>query len=126
MNETFTLILVAVLSGGIGAGVLKLIGDRLAWKRERTAKKEDKADNRTQERLKAIEEKTDAQSEALKYILYDRIRYLALSYISEGEIDFDDRRILNDMHKSYHYGLDGNGDLDGLMSQVNALPLKLK
>jgi len=58
--------------------------------------------------------------------LYDRIRFVALSYIEEGEVDFDDRRILNDMHRSYHVGLNGNGDLDELMKQVNKLPLKLK
>ena len=126
INDTLKVILLAVLSGGIGAGALKLIGDKLAWKREREAKKEDNAEKRTQERLKAIEEKTDAQSEALKYMLYDRIRYLGQAYISDGEIDFDDRKILNDMHRVYHFGLNGNGDLDGLMNQVNALPLKLK
>ena len=39
-------------------------------------------------------------------------------------MDFDDRRILNLMHKSYHDGLGGNGDLDNVMNDVNRLPLK--
>lgn len=135
MNDVIKDILIAVVSGGVGAAVIKLIGDGLAWKRNRKAVKEDKAEQKkedakkqaalhTEERLKTIETKTDAQSEALKYILYDRIRYLGQAYIAEGEVDFDDRRILNDMHRSYHNGLCGNGDLDALMAEVNRLPLK--
>ena len=126
MNETFTLILVAVLSGGIGAGVLKLIGDRLAWKRERTAKKEDKAEKITVEDFEKMKADVKAVKEANKFILYDRIRFLAMEYIKDGEIDFDERRILKDMHTSYHYGLNGNGDLDNLMKKIDDLPLKLK
>ena len=62
----------------------------------------------------------------IKFILYDRIKYLAQTYIAAGEVDFDDRRILNAMHKVYHGGLDGNGDLDDLMNAVGELPLKKK
>lgn len=131
MNE----ILVAVLSGGAVVAVIEGIREALKWRRTRKAQMEDKAeakeeykqkqaDLKTEERLEAIEKKTDAQSEAIKYILYDRIRYLGQAYIAEREIDFDDRRILNDMHHSYHFGLKGNGDLDTLMKEVNHLPLK--
>ena len=56
--------------------------------------------------------------------MYDRIRFLGQAYIAEGEIDFDDRRILRQMHTSYHNGLGGNGDLDALMEEVDSLPLK--
>ena len=49
---------------------------------------------------------------------------LARYYSANGAVDFDDRRILNQMHKSYHDGLGGNGDLDNIMSEVNRLPLK--
>lgn len=66
----------------------------------------------------------DAQNEAMKYVLYDRIRFLGQAYIDAGEIDFDDRRILNNMHHSYYFGPGGNGDLDTLMNKVNHLPLK--
>jgi hypothetical protein len=79
-----------------------------------------------EQRLTTMEVQNTAQSEALKYILYDRIRYLGQEYINDGEIDFDDRRILNAMHEAYHDGLHGNGDLDNLMRDVNALPLKRK
>lgn len=126
MWNTIISVLIALISGGVGAAIVKLIGDHLAFKREQKSKKEDRAALNSEERLKSIEQKTDAQSTALKFILYDRIRFLGQAYIDDGEIDFDDRRILRDMHRSYHDGLGGNGDLDILMKQVDALPLKLK
>ena len=59
----------------------------------------------------------------MKWVMYDRIRHLGLSYIQDGAITFDDRRILKEMHTSYH-NLGGNGDLDKLMEGVYELPLK--
>ena len=114
----------AILSGSAVAAVIGLIGEWLRWRRERKAKKEDQAELKLEERLGLMEEQNKAQSEALKYILYDRIRFLGQAYIAAGEIDFDDRRILNSMHAAYHSGLKGNGDLDNLMRDVNALRLK--
>lgn len=116
----------AILSGSAVATVIGLIGEWLRWRRERKAKKEDQAELKLEERLTAMEQQNANQSEALKFILYDRIRFLGQAYIAEGKIDFDDRRILNSMHKVYHNGLNGNGDLDELMKAVNALPLKMK
>ena len=46
-----------------------------------------------------------------------------LQYIEAGEVDFDQRRILREMHTVYHFGLQGNGDLDQLMEAVAKLPL---
>ena len=114
----------------IGSSALAaLVGGTFEWfrfRRERKAKKEDIAELRLEERLDQMESQNKAQSEALKYILFDRIRFLGQAYITDGEIDFDDRRVLNEMHGSYHNGLGGNGDLDNLMRDVNALKLKRK
>lgn len=126
MQDVFIGVLIALLSGGVGAAIVKLIGDRAAFRRERKAAKEDKAALDFEDRLKSIETKTDAQSEALKFLLYDRVRYLGQAYIKEGCVDFDDRRILCAMHVAYHNGLGGNGDLDNLMQEVNKLPLKAR
>ena len=131
MNET----LVAILSGGAVVAVIEGIREALKWRRTRKAVKEDRAEKnaedakhaaelKTEERLGAIEKKVDVQREAMKFMLYDRIRYLGQAYIADKEIDFDDRRILNNMHHTYHDGLCGNGDLDTLMEEVNHLPLK--
>ncbi len=122
--EFIVAVAVAFVGGAAGAAIINGINERKMHKLERQDAKEDKEALDTERRLKVIESKTDAQSEALKFILYDRIRHLGQVYIAEGEIDFDDRRILNDMHRSYHSGLGGNGDLDKLMEAVNDLPLK--
>lgn len=109
-----------VLLSGTAVAIIEGVREYLAWRRSRKAEKEDKTDEKKEE----LEKKVDALVESQKYIMYDRIRYLGQAYINESEIDFDDRRILNGMHKSYHNGLGGNGDLDILMKEVNRLPLK--
>ena len=105
--------LVTIIGGAVGAALVTVIGKLLENRQARKYKKEDTET----EDMKAV--KT-----ALRYLLYDRIRMLGTKYIAQGYVDFDDRRILNDMHKSYHSGLDGNGDLDNLMQAVNGLPLR--
>lgn len=122
--EAWQIVLSFFAGGGVFVAIIGGIREALAFRRQRKAKKEDEKQMNISGRLEKIEAQMSAQSEALKYIMYDRIRYLGQGYIFNGEIDFDDRRILNDMHKSYHYGLGGNGDLDTLMSDVNKLPLK--
>ena len=117
-------IIITVISGGSVVAIIEGVREWLAWNRNRKAVKEDRATEEAVEKVKTLEEKVDALVEANRYILYDRIRYLGQCYIDEREIDFDDRRILNKMHESYHDGLDGNGDLDTLMEEVNHLPLK--
>lgn len=130
-NEVFY----AVLSGGVMVAIIEGIRECLAWRRNRKAIKEDRMEEKaeaeemqaaidTDNRLKKVEDKVDAIVESQKFIMFDRIRYLGQAYINEKEIDFDDRRILNNMHNSYHNGLGGNGDLDTLMEEVNHLPLK--
>lgn len=124
-------VIIAVVSGGSVVAVIEGVREWLSWRRNRKALKEDneaasveKAIEITAEKVNTLEEKVDALVEANRYILYDRIRFLGQCYIDEKEIDFDDRRILNKMHESYHNGLNGNGDLDTLMNEVNHLPLK--
>lgn len=130
-------ILLALLGGGVAVAVIEAIKEALAWRRNRKAQKEDraedKADMKTEERIKALEvDVSDIKKmmaslvESQKNVLFDRIQYLCRRYISEGEIDFDDRRGLNALHHSYHDGLGGNGDLDALMDSARALPLKPK
>lgn len=119
-------VLIAILSGGAAVALIEGLREWLGRRYEHREKLEDLAQRGIEKRLSALEEQNIAQSEALKYILYDRIRYLGQKYIAEGEIGFEDRRILNGMHAAYHNGLNGNGDLDNLMRDVNALHLKRK
>jgi len=106
-------IVLAILGGTAVAALINQIGESI---RQRRKRKYDKSDEKDKD--------MEAVKTGLKWVIYDRIRYLGQTYINQKKIDFDDRRILNEMHKCYHNGLGGNGDLDNLMSEVNALPLK--
>ncbi len=112
----------AILSASVLVAIIEGVREYLTWRRNRRDSKDENAEGR----IKNVEERILALADGVKYILYDRIRYLGQAYIADREIDFDDRRILNNMHKAYHTGLGGNGDLDTLMSEVNRLPLKKK
>lgn len=127
MNE----VLLCLLSGGVAAAVIKAAESLITWKLNRKAAQEDKEDNKKELALKneqaVVEQlKTEVASLRLgeRVILRDRIRYLGRVYIESGEIDFDDRQDLVDMHSVYHTELGGNGNLDGLMKDVMDLPLK--
>ena len=118
-------------TGVTGAAVIKLIDNVVQWYLQRKATKEDLVEENGREELQKIkdwekdmEDKVNALVNADKYILFDRIRYLGQKYVADDEVDFDDRRILSQMHEVYHNELGGNGDLDELMKAVNALPLK--
>lgn len=111
MSDTVIVALVAGISAIIG-GIITQLGEGI---RQKLKRKYDKVD--------AKDEDVQALKTGLKWVLYDRIRFMGQRYINDKQVDFDDRRILNEMHKSYHDGLGGNGDLDTLMSEVNKLPL---
>ena len=129
-----------VLTFICGAGGLALIEwarERWKFKAERKAAKEDRAEEKVDkigDLTKAVNKLTEEQEEqgkqldalrdGMKCVLLDRIIHLGQKYIEDGEVDFDDRKRLRDMHTSYHSGLKGNGDADAIMSAVDALPLK--
>ena len=126
-------IFVAIITGGALVAIIEGVREFLSWRRNRKAiqedRKEAKKDSETDGlklKMDALESKVDVLVQSQKFILFDRIRFLGQAYIEAGEIDFDDRRILNDMHRSYHDGLQADGDLDALMDEVNHLPLKIK
>lgn len=67
---------------------------------------------------------TDSIIRSNKLLMQDRIRHLGLKYIHEGEILFEDRKMLHDMWDEYHKAWHGNGDLNLIMGAVDELPLK--
>lgn len=107
-------IILAVLGGSALAALINQIGETFRAKK----KHQQDCESTEGKDIKAL--KT-----AMRFIMLDRIRWLGQAYIREKCITFDDRRLLNEMHDSYHNGLDGNGDLDTLMAAVNSLPLKI-
>lgn len=127
----------AFIFGGGGLALLEWAREASKFKAERKALKEDRMETKKdeiKELTKTVEDLKKQQTEmmdgvgalkdALKCVLLDRILYLGQSYISDGQIDFDDRRRLREMHDSYHNGLKGNGDADQIMKAVDDLPLK--
>ena len=109
-----------ILTGGVGAAAIKLLDNLIQWALARRAKKRDgEAHEETEQ-----EKKMNSLQAGLRVVLLDRIQYLGQCYIRDGEITFDDRRRLHMMHETYHDALNGNGDLDVIMAQVDKLPLK--
>lgn len=134
MKEIIAAAVAGLLSGGVTVAIVQGINAAIAFRRERKAKKEDRAAECAEEaqrmenadvikRLIKLEDDVAKIGEGLKWELFDRIRYLGQKYIEAGEVSFDDRRLLNEMHRASH-PLGVNGSLDGLMQAVNSLPLK--
>lgn len=129
--------LLAVLSAGIGSGLMAIV---LAWlqrkwkKADRKEEKEEEQEEATiaelKDEIKRLAVKVDNSAKAnaavvtaQKIIMVERIRYLGMCYISSGNIDLDDKEQMRKMHKAYK-ALGGNGDLDTVMDEVEHLPLK--
>lgn len=108
-----TEIIIAVLGGSALSALITQVGNYISDRRKR----KDAVEDRT-------EDKDAALKQGMKLLLADKIQYLGLRYIEEGEVTFSNKKMLNEMHSVYHKGLGGNGDYDGLMKEVNALPIK--
>lgn len=123
--ETF---IIGFLGTGVGAGIMVIVQMLLNRKWAKEDKKEAKAD-RTGEILTKLDNlavEVNHVKAANKYILSDRIKMLGTQYLEAGEIDFEDRRILHNLHSAYHDHCGGNGDYDILMREIDDLPLKHK
>jgi hypothetical protein len=105
-------LLTIALGGGFSAALVSGLIQLLLWRLNRKAAKEDK-NNDSDKHVK----------NALRILLYDRIKYLGRCYIEQGFVTADDLEDIVAMHKCYHDDLDGNGFLDTLMAQVKALPI---
>lgn len=108
-------ILALVLGGGFTTALVSGLIQLLLWRLNRKATKEDK-NHDSDKHVK----------NALRILMYDRIKYLGRCYIEHGFVTADDLEDIVAMHKCYHDDLDGNGFLDTLMAQVKALPIRKK
>lgn len=106
-------IIIAVLGGSALSALINQVGNYISDRRKRKDIVEDKA-----------EDKDAALKQGMKLLLADKLQYLGLRYIADGEIAFTNRKMLNEMHSVYHSGLGGNGDFDDLMEELNELPIK--
>ena len=106
-------IIIAVLGGSALSALITQVGNYISDRRKRKDAVEDKT-----------EDKDAALKQGIKLLLADKIQYLGLRYIEEGEVTFSNKKMLNEMHSVYHNGLGGNGDYDDLMEEFNELPIK--
>lgn len=125
--------IIGLLGTGIGAGIMVIVQMLLNRKWAKEDKQEAKTDklDELSEKLAGVETKLDSAIVALdhvkaadKSILSDRIKWLGTRCLEAGEIEFEDRRILHELHDAYHNHCGGNGDYDILMREVDELPLK--
>ena len=126
------LILAFLSGGGVAVAVIGIFKDKLNFKRQRQAEIEDREYKKIiEQQAKIIEwqgkadEKFKAQGEGIKFLLYDKIKYLGQQYIAQKEITFDDRKNLHAAHDVYHKELEGNGDFKEMMNDIDKLPLKV-
>lgn len=146
MSEVMKSFLLFLFGAG-GLALINVLQERWKFRAQRRAEKEDrkeekedqlkkiqeqleeiieqqKADNQEMTaRLEELEKQNKGLKDCMKYVLLDRILYLGHLYITKGQVSFDDRKRLGDMHSVYHNGLGGNGDADVVMHDVYELPL---
>lgn len=128
-------ILKVFLGGAGGAAVVTGIVSLIQWLLSRRAQKADRITakveaegERKEEAMKEINRKLDVLFLADRTVLYDRIKFLAKSYIDRGWVTVEELEDLNRMHGVYHDPdkLDGNGFLKDLMKTVNSLEKRAK
>lgn len=119
--------LLAILGGSVGAALVAGFFGVWTTKFKRKAEKEDRAEsNRVAdcaargEEINALRQQMKIALEVDRMLLYDKIKYLAKSYIKRGYVTVEELEDLNAMHKLYHDKdkLDGNGFLNDLMYTV--------
>lgn len=109
MNATIIInLIIGFLGAGIGSGIMVLVQMWL----QRKWQLEDRSS-----------EKVDAQTEALKVLMIDRVRSLGRAYIAQGHVTLEDKETIKEMYDSYK-GLGGNGHLKTLMNEVEKLEVK--
>ena len=106
-------VLIAILGGSALGALINKVGDYFINRMKHKYKQEDFED----QRIKAL-------IDGVRYLLLTAIKESGLQHLQEESISFEDRRLLHKMHKVYHDGLNGNGDLDELMRDIDNMPLK--
>lgn len=100
--------IIGILGAGIGSGIMAIALAKL----QRKWQKEDRS-----------EDLIDAQTEALKVLMIDRVRTLGREFVKQGYIILEDKETIDEMYQSYK-DLGGNGHLTTLMNEVNKLEVR--
>lgn len=101
-------LIIGLLGAGIGSGIMMIFHAIL----QRKWQKEDK-----------ISDQMDAQTEALKIFMVDRIKHLGKIYIKQHFIYYDDKEMLKEMYHSCKR-LGVNGQLETLTDEIDKLEVR--
>lgn len=96
MSENMVMILCALIGSGAATALVSGLLNRRAEKRR----------NET------------GESQGMRWLLQDRLEYLAKHYLERGVISYEELQKWNKGHHIYHDLLDGNGDLNILKSSL--------
>lgn len=145
MNTTNVLI-TCILSSTVAAALVNAIKEFILWKLNRKSIVSDRAEEKG-DRLEELSQEFSGMQEQInkiteicnnlevqlgvtiksnKVILQDRIKHLVFSYAKLEEISYEDKKLIHEMWRIYHYELSGNGDLDDVMEMLDEIPLKIK
>ena len=116
-------ILISIIGGAAGAAFVTGVFSLILFAVKRKAERADRAEDRENAEKSETQEAIEDLRMGLMILLYDRIKHLGMSYIKRGSITPEELKDLIGMHKIYHNELHGNGFLDRLMEQVEALPI---
>lgn len=67
--------------------------------------------------------KSDPTRDGVRLLLQDKVEYLAIKAIKSGEITYSKLKFLRASYHAYK-AMQGNGDLESLMEDVENLPIK--
>jgi len=126
MAYALPIILGSGVVSAVVAGLFMVIGKRMDHKAEAEKRKDAKVGKKEfeyEEFAEKITKLVEKMHIALTAILQDRIKYLCLRYIGEGEITGEELKDLLELHELYQTVLDGNGLLDTLIEQVKLLKI---
>ena len=101
-------LLIGILGAGIGSGLMMILHAIL----QRKWQKEDRSSD-----------KMDAQTEALKVLMRDRVNHLGRIYLKQGYISVMDKDTLKEMYTAYKR-LGGDGHLETIKDEVDKLEVR--
>lgn len=121
--QAIIIALIAASSGSITA----FVNSRIEARKKRNEQDADTAKilkklDELEEKLNGLENRLSGLERAQRITMHERIKRLAAKYCENGQISYSDYEIIKQMHQIYHNDLHGNGFLDAVMEDVDALP----
>ena len=115
MDDVIWVAIIGVI-GTLITSIFNLVNTKKEQKKGTLEKIETKVDN--------LSKKLDANGDGTKTLLADKLKYLCGKAINEGEITYDELRIIENLYNAYHE-LGGNGFMTDIYNRVKELKVKM-